>query len=262
MLKKIILIAAAGVLAISFACVPGNKTLFFNPKLSAEPGPIIEVGQTAKLTVVGQNFPAGLHFQWLIDAGGGTCNPQSSAEGATVYQAPVAIGELNEKPVKVTVEFYLNGAKQGEDAIMLTIKKPEALATPSPDGPQSIVRVPLPTTPTVEITKPGVFDPKGEVLAEDTIEGKVSGATPSEHQVVLYTLAGGQWFIQPYTMGSGRFTEIEKNGSFSNTYHVGVKYAALLCKRGWEDPPTQALVLPLNNEHVVAFSTVDGIKPK
>lgn len=260
MLKKITFIAALVASVSLFACLPKRQTLFFSAKLSAEPGPILEVGQTAKLLVLGRNFPEGLRYQWLIDAGGGTCNPQNSAEGKTLYQAPDNIGELSEKPVKVTVEFYLDGAKQDEQQIVLTIKKPEAIATPA-GTPESIANVLSTKGPSVEITKSGVFDSKGERLAEDTIEGRVFGVVPSEHQILLYALSGGQWWIQPYSLGSGRFTEIQSNGHFSNTYHVGVKYSAILCKRGWENPPIQTLVLPLDNENVVAFSIVDGVKP-
>jgi len=258
MFKKFTLAAVAGFSLVLFACVSPTRTVFFNARLAAEPGSVIEVGQTARLTVVGQNFPEGLRYQWLIDAGGGTCDPQNSADGVTTYQAPTGIGELSEKPVKVTVEFYIDGAKQDEEAITLTIKAPKPLASPSSDSSEA--SLPPATSPTVEITKSGVFDPRGERLADDTIEGRVSGVDPAKHKILLFTLAGGQWFIQPYTLGSGRFTAIEKNGRFSNTYHVGVKYAALLCKAEWNDPPTQTLVLPLTDENVVAFSTADGIR--
>jgi hypothetical protein len=115
--------------------------------------------------------------------------------------------------------------------------------------------------PTIEITRPGVYDPLGGRLGPEMIEGKVSGVEAKDYLVLLYSYTD-RWYIQPLDMGDGRFTLIDDDNSFSNTYNVGSKYAALLCRRPYDDPPTRTSGLPLNDPKVVAWTIVEGVRAK
>jgi hypothetical protein len=269
MRRKKVVILAAGLLTllpVLWACSSGRQIVFFNPQLSLDPpGPEVGVGQRVKISVTGQNFPSGIIYDWRASAG--ACDPPKSSQKYTVYEAPASIGDEQEKQVLVQVTFLRDGQPYGaEVSLPLTIRRDAGTAA-SPPTVAATSQPPATPRPTpavgragIEITQPGVFDPRGARLADDSIEGKVTGVTRDEYRVILYTLSAGTWFIQPYAAGDARFTEIDSHLNFSNNYHTGVKYAALLCKRSYEDPPVQTLTLPLSNENVIAFSIVDGIK--
>jgi hypothetical protein len=239
-----------------------EKPPVFQASLSANP-PLLLEGEKSKITVVGQNFPSGLTYQWR--ATDGVCRPQKTKSGETIYEAPTIDSPSNEEKVKLVAEFYLEGEKQGEQSVTLTVKrrgdsvetKPERVSPASANGVSRFVS----GAPRIDITIPGRLDLQGGQFFGDTIEGRVAGVDPKDYRVILYTLApDGNWFVQPYRDGENRFTEIDQNLRFTNTYHTGVKYAALLAHRSYEDPPPKSITLPLNRENVVAFTIVDGVQ--
>ena len=261
MSTKILTFAFVITLSLSPTCNFGEQQAL-QAKLSANPSELLE-GQKSKITVIGQNFPNGLTYQWSVSDG--VCNPQKSNAGETVYQAPVIESPNGEENVTIVAEFYLDGEKQGEESLTLKVKRRETAqgtqqTSTSPETMSPISRIST-QAPKIEITKPGRFDLQGGQSYGDMIEGRVAGVDPKEYRVVLYTLSSdGVWYVQPY-LGDGRFTEIQDhNLVFMNTYHAGVKYAALLCRRSYDNPPAKTLTLPLDRANVVAFSIVDGVQ--
>ncbi len=261
--KKIMLFAFGLSLFNHLACFSVTQTVVADARLLVQPGSQIEAGQTATISVDSQNLPRNLKYQWRTD--GGVCSPQDSYE--TTYRAPDSIGELPEKKVKVTVEFYFN-SKPFHLFTELTIIPRRNVAEPpgttaAPPPPVAGIP-PTPVTsgkPTIEIIKPGVFDPLGGRLGPGRIEGRVSHVEAKDYVVLLYTLTN-QWYLQPLDIGEGRFTPIDVNHSFANSYHVGEQYAALLCRRPCDNPPTPTSGLPLSHPNVVAWTIVDGVRTK
>src|SRR5271166_2253107 len=69
----------------------------------------------------------------------------------------------------------------------------------------------------------------------DIIDGRVTGARPGQ-RLVLYAKTDGRWGQCPQ---SGQpFTNIESNGRWTASVHVGLQYAALLVDPTY-DPPEQ-----------------------
>ena len=254
---KILIFAFVVTMSLLPACNFVEQPIF-QAKLSANPSELLE-GQKSKITVIGQNFPDGLTYQWSVSDG--VCNPQKSGAGETVYQAPVIESPTGEESVTIVAEFYLDGEKQGEESLTLKVKRREtAQRTSTPPETMSPIPRISSQAPKIEITKPGRLDFQGGQLYGDMIEGRVAGVDPKEYRVVLYTLSSeGAWYVQPF-LGDGRFTEIDQNLVFMNTYHTGVKYAALLCRRSYDNPPNKTLTLPLDRENIVAFSIVDAVQ--
>jgi hypothetical protein len=220
-------------------------------------------GQKSKITVVGENLPSGLTYQWRVTDG--ICDPQKSSLGETVFEAPNIEDSTGEEKVEIVAEFYQDGRKRGDGSLTLTIKqRDDSPATPSstqtPKTTAELPGTPSHTPPRIEITKAGRLDLQGGQFWGDSIEGRVSGVDPKDYRVILYTLSSGNWHIQPYQEGDARFTEIDQNSVFTNTYHTGLKYAAILARRSFQDPPAKTITLPLNKENVVAFTIVDGVQ--
>ncbi len=256
-----------GWLALSLpAC--RTQSAYFNSKLSVSPAPELPPGQSVVIYVTG-NLPAGTTYKWRVDSG--ECNPQESNDTKTVYIAPAQLSG-DELAVNVAVEFWLHGKPIGDDSVWITIKRaaaaaaspltPATLPTPATASPLPPATPPAQTNgePAIEIIRPGPYEPRGGRLVSDGIEGKVYGVNPADYRVILYTAAAGQWFIQPYADGSGRFTPIGRDSTFSNDVHTGVRYAALLVRRSYTDPPTITLSLPELGGEIVAMSVVPGAK--
>ena len=60
------------------------------------------------------------------------------------------------------------------------------------------------------------------------IGGRVTGARPGQ-RIVIYTKSG-VWWVQPLT--AQPFTTVEPDGTWKNTIHLGMEYAALLVDDG------------------------------
>jgi hypothetical protein len=111
-----------------------------------------------------------------------------------------------------------------------------------------------PTTPQIKIT---VVPPKKQGGPVDVykISGTVSGVKqPKEYAVVIYALAGDQWWVQPFDYQPK--TSI-RNEKFDTVTHGGSVYAAVLVKSGYTpDTPIQAL--PTVGGDVIAVDSVAG----
>ncbi len=106
--------------------------------------------------------------------------------------------------------------------------------------------------PSIEFTRiPPAGDGSPQLL--ETIQGRVRGSKPGE-RIVLFALSGS-WWVQP--VAEQPFTAIEKNSSWKNRTHPGIRYAALLVDSEYR-PPLKADSLPNPAGHVRAVATVPG----
>jgi hypothetical protein len=91
----------------------------------------------------------------------------------------------------------------------------------------------------------------------DTIEGRDTGARPGQ-RIVLYAKTDGRWGV---CRQSGQpFTNIEADGRWKASVHLGLQYAALLVDPTY-NPPEQTESLPTVGNAVVALAVVNGEGP-
>src|ERR1700686_1502715 len=91
----------------------------------------------------------------------------------------------------------------------------------------------------------------------DGIEGRATGARPGQ-RIVLYAKTDGRWEV---CRQSGQpFTNIEADGRWQASVHLGIQYAALLVDPTY-NPPEQTESLPSVGSGVVALSVVNGLGP-
>jgi hypothetical protein len=91
----------------------------------------------------------------------------------------------------------------------------------------------------------------------DMMAGRVTGAE-SGQRMVLYAKTDGRWGL---CQQSGQpFTNIEIDGRWKASVHLGLQYAALLVDPTY-DPPQQTESLPIVGNGVVALAVVDGEGP-
>src|SRR5229473_2588767 len=84
----------------------------------------------------------------------------------------------------------------------------------------------------------------------DTIEGRVTGDRPGQ-RIVLYAKTDERWGVGPQ---SGQpFTDIEADGRWKASVHLGIQYAALLVDPTY-NPPEQTESLPVVGNGVVALA--------
>jgi hypothetical protein len=89
---------------------------------------------------------------------------------------------------------------------------------------------------------------------KDTIEGLATGARPAQ-RIVLYAKTDGRWGV---CRQSGQpFTNIEADGRWKASVHLGIQYAALLVDPSY-NPPAQTESLPTVGNGVVALAVVNG----
>jgi hypothetical protein len=88
----------------------------------------------------------------------------------------------------------------------------------------------------------------------DIMEGRVTRARPGQ-RIVLYAKTDGRWGVcrQPGTP----FTNIETEGRWKASVHLGLQYAALLVDPTY-NPPEQTELLPIVGNGVVALAVVNG----
>jgi hypothetical protein len=90
-----------------------------------------------------------------------------------------------------------------------------------------------------------------------TVGGRVTGARPGQ-RIVLYAQTDGRWGLCPQ---SGQaLTNIESDGRWKASVHLGLQYAALLVDPTY-NPPEQTESLPAVGNGVVAIEVVNGEGP-
>src|SRR6202166_1115668 len=88
----------------------------------------------------------------------------------------------------------------------------------------------------------------------DLIDGSVTGARPGQ-RIVLYAKTDGRWGL---CRQSGQpFANIETDGGWKASVHLGIQYAALLVDPTY-NPPEQTESLPIVGNGVVALEVVNG----
>jgi hypothetical protein len=86
------------------------------------------------------------------------------------------------------------------------------------------------------------------------IEGRATGARPGQ-RIVLYAMTDGRWGV---CRQSGQpSTNIETDGGWKASVHLGIQYAALLVDPTY-NPPEQTESLPIVGNGVVALVVVNG----
>src|ERR1700760_2790327 len=88
----------------------------------------------------------------------------------------------------------------------------------------------------------------------DMIDGRVTGARPGQ-RIVLYAKTDGRWGV--CRQSDQPFANIEADGRWKASVHLGLQYAALLVEPTY-NPPEQTESLPIAGIAVVAVSVVDG----
>jgi len=91
----------------------------------------------------------------------------------------------------------------------------------------------------------------------DITEGRVTGSR-SGQRIVLYANTDGRWGV--CRQSDQPFTNIESDGRWKASVHLGIQYAALLVDPTY-NPPEQTESLPIVGNGVVALAVVNGEGP-
>ena len=92
---------------------------------------------------------------------------------------------------------------------------------------------------------------------KDTIEGRATGARPGQ-RIVLYAKTDGRWGV--CRQSGQRFTNIDADGRWKASVHLGTQYSALLVDPTYS-PPEQTESSPTIGNGVVALAVVNGEGP-
>lgn len=87
----------------------------------------------------------------------------------------------------------------------------------------------------------------------EPIRGHVSGVGP-EQKIILYAKTN-IWWVQPFS--ANPYTEIQQNGDWSSTIHLGSEYAALLVSKDYKPHRTMEN-LPAIGGQILAVAVVAG----
>ena len=121
------------------------------------------------------------------------------------------------------------------------------------------------STPTVAFSKvaaayqesPYKIDITERDYKTDIIDGRVTGTRPGQ-RIVLYAKTDGRWGL---CRQSGQpFINIESDGRWKASVHLGLQYAAMLLDPTY-NPPEQTESLPIVGNGVVALVVVNGEGP-
>lgn len=85
----------------------------------------------------------------------------------------------------------------------------------------------------------------------ETISGVVGGVNPANGKVVIFSLADGVWYVQPYV--AAPYTDIDRYCEFETNIHLGARYAALLVRPSYQ-PPATLSALPSVGGDVLAVT--------
>jgi hypothetical protein len=88
----------------------------------------------------------------------------------------------------------------------------------------------------------------------DRIGGTVAGAKAGQ-RIVIYAHSGPWWWIQP--LADQPYTQIEPDGSWTNSIHLGTEYAALLVDPSYH-PDSRVMPLPGLGKGVLAVMVTKG----
>jgi len=112
--------------------------------------------------------------------------------------------------------------------------------------------------PAAEQESPYKTDISERDYKTDILEGRATGARPGQ-RIVLYAKTDGRWGVcrQPGTP----FTNIETDGRWKASVHLGIQYAALLVDPTY-NPPEQTESLPIVGNGVVTLAVVNGEGPR
>jgi hypothetical protein len=91
----------------------------------------------------------------------------------------------------------------------------------------------------------------------DIIEGRATGVRPGQ-RIVLYAKTDGRWGV--CRQSGPPFTNIETDGRWKASAHLGIQYAALLVDQTY-NPPEQTESLPNVGNGVVALAVVNAEGP-
>lgn len=95
---------------------------------------------------------------------------------------------------------------------------------------------------------------KGGDSAMERIAGKVAHLNSKDSRIVLYALAGGKWWVQPYA--NSPYTDIDANGNWHSQTHLGSDYAALLVSPNFQAPATLPDLRKLTG--VITMTKIEG----
>src|SRR5271169_843278 len=112
------------------------------------------------------------------------------------------------------------------------------------------------SAPTVAFSKVAAAYQEGDYKT-DIIDGRVTGARPGQ-RLVLYANTDGRWGL--CQQSDQPFTNIESDGRWKASVHLGLQYAALLVDPTY-NPPQQIESLPIVGNGVVALTVVNGEGP-
>jgi hypothetical protein len=111
--------------------------------------------------------------------------------------------------------------------------------------------------PAAEQESPYKTDISERDYKTDIIEGRATGARPGQ-RIVLYAKTDGRWGV--CRQSDQPFTNVETDGRWKASVHLGLQYAALLVDQTY-DPPEQTESLPIVGDGVVALAVVNGEGP-
>ncbi len=89
----------------------------------------------------------------------------------------------------------------------------------------------------------------------DIISGKVVGRNLNLLQIVIYTKAGGKWWVQPTT--ENPYTAILTDSTWQNEIHLGNQYAILIVTRSFI-PQNTYTTLPQIDTNVKAVEIINA----
>src|SRR5216684_8472489 len=121
------------------------------------------------------------------------------------------------------------------------------------------------SAPTLAFSKVPAADQEGPYKTDitehdyktDIIDGRVIGARP-EQRIALYAKTDGRWGL--CRQSDQPFTNIETDGRWKASVHLGIQYAALLVDPTY-NPSEQTESLPIVGNGVVALTVVNGEGP-
>lgn len=88
----------------------------------------------------------------------------------------------------------------------------------------------------------------------ERIVGEVTGVDFSKCKVVVYSLGGETWFIQPFVRTP--YTQIDEKGRWETRTHLGSRYAALVVSAEDYSLPAESFALPTRGDTVLAITEV------